>query len=235
MTSYRNGVKEAEILIYRNEELVKVLVHEIIHAFKLDSALSGFNSEENINRLFKLSNNVNTNECFTETYACLINLCLGSCMLASKKRKIVLSVLFMELLRVEISHIARVAIRVLEQDNILLTGSKVDVQRDIKVESTHIISYYFLKCINILNLERFVEYISKHDYMIGDLREYVGFMELLLSQNNLIISLRRIKKESVKEIKIKSEMENKKIIRKGIEIAYDTQNLRMSCIDTMLI
>ena len=81
MTSYYNNMNKASILIYRSEELIKVLIHEIIHAYKIDSAFNGNSLEDNINNLFKLSNDVNTNESFTETYACLLNICLVSCML----------------------------------------------------------------------------------------------------------------------------------------------------------
>jgi hypothetical protein len=241
MTSYYN-INKASILIYRSEELIKVLIHEIIHAYKIDSAFNGKSLEDNINNLFKLSNDVNTNESFTETYACILNVCLASCMfydssaLEVKGKHMLLYDIFIELFKIEITHISRVAVRALEHEHVFLKGRTLKFERGIKREDTHITSYYFLKCINLVNMEKFLEYLIRNNYTIGNLRDYIAFLEtLLLQKHNFQNSICKIKTYNNKSLIIHSNLKNIKLIKNAIEIADDTMSLRMSCIDTIMI
>jgi hypothetical protein len=65
-----------EILIFRYEEWYKVLIHELIHCFKLDfSSLIIKNQEKKVKKVFKINSELNLFECYTEFWANIINTC----------------------------------------------------------------------------------------------------------------------------------------------------------------
>lgn len=84
------------ILIWREEEMFKVLIHELLHSFLFDDKLRGINTDP-IKKLFKVPKNmeIRLSEAYTETWAVFLN----SLIIASQYKKSWFK--FQEILRME--------------------------------------------------------------------------------------------------------------------------------------
>lgn len=157
----------ANIVIFREEEVMKVLIHELLHAFDLDCKTI-IDEDVKFIELFRKQTKININESFTESFACIINVCLASIIRLHnlKKQRTTLSLLkiFNELLEKE-------------QKHILTIGEKVGrYNRNTIREETHITSYYVLKAINWIDIEDFASYILLNGYTIGTCRDYAVYL-----------------------------------------------------------
>jgi hypothetical protein len=161
---------ESKVVIFREEEIVKVLIHELLHSFDLDSKSMGERYDLQFSKLFKKETAINLNESFTESFACLINVCLASIYI-SRKNKYLLSDTFIRLMSNERRYI-------------LVIGEKVGTynMRNTR-EQTNITSYYVLKAINWLDIEDFAEYLINHNFTIGTYRDYAIYLGDKLNYN----------------------------------------------------
>lgn len=161
---------ESKIVIFREEEIIKVLIHELLHSFDLDSKLIGEEYDIQFSKLFKKETAINLNESFTETFACLLNVCLSSIYISNSSNKSLLDT-FMRLLDYERRYI-------------LYIGEKVG-RYNIKNtrEQTNITSYYVLKGINWLDIDAFAKYVLKNKYRIGTYRDYAIYLGTKLNYN----------------------------------------------------
>ena len=72
--TFYSGLDNGTIIIFREEEIIKVLIHELIHALRGDSLLWSNSSNNKIYEKFCLLNkNININETYTEFLASLIH------------------------------------------------------------------------------------------------------------------------------------------------------------------
>lgn len=65
--------KNGMIYIWRNEEMNKVLVHELIHALRIDDHLDNNYLDPLISKKFNVHENINTSEAYTETMATFLD------------------------------------------------------------------------------------------------------------------------------------------------------------------
>lgn len=178
----------SKIVIYRKEEVVKVLIHEILHAFDMDAKINTHDVEVPINQYFGFKDNfsVNINESFTDTYACLLNLALVAikCAKKSRSRTPLLYVptdglkYFSSLLRIEMTHMCRLAQRVMHRIGFTVKNGEIlpRMTSSSYDESTHVISYYVLKALNFLRVDGFARYLLTNEMQVGDIREYAKHM-----------------------------------------------------------
>lgn len=66
--------KNGDIILFRREEVLKVLIHELIHSNLVDSKLIFSKQLKTFSNLFCVNYNILLNEAFTESFATLINL-----------------------------------------------------------------------------------------------------------------------------------------------------------------
>jgi len=66
--------KNGNIILYRKEEAIKVLIHELIHSNLIDEKLIFTNKNDEFTKLFCTNYKILLNEAFTETMACIINI-----------------------------------------------------------------------------------------------------------------------------------------------------------------
>ena len=66
--------KNGNIILYRKEEAIKVLIHELIHSNLIDEKLIFTNKNSTFTKLFCTNYKILLNEAFTETIACIINI-----------------------------------------------------------------------------------------------------------------------------------------------------------------
>jgi hypothetical protein len=139
-------------------------------------------------KLFKKETEINLNESFTETFACLLNVCLASINVSSKQR-VSLMETFLKLLHNEKKYI-------------LSIGEKVGRYNMSNTrEQTNITSYYVLKAINWMQIEDFAEYVTKHNYRIGTYRDYAIYLGEKLTFNKEKIKSMQFTHEKVEKNK----------------------------------
>lgn len=169
---YYNGV--SKIVIFRDEEVIKVLIHELLHSFDIDSKTLIESYDRKFMKLFNKETKINLNESFTESFACLLNVCLAS-IYYSKKHKTLLKDSFVRFLEYE-------------RQYILSVGEKVGRYNLLnRREQTNITAYYVLKAINWMNIEDFARYVISNGYMIGKYRDYAEYLGKKLDNNKLNI------------------------------------------------
>ncbi len=66
--------KNGKIILYRKQELLKVLIHELIHSNLIDSKIIFSNKIKSFSNNFCVSYNILLNEAFTESFATIINI-----------------------------------------------------------------------------------------------------------------------------------------------------------------
>jgi hypothetical protein len=160
----------SEIVIFRDEEVIKVLIHELLHSFDIDSKTVNESYDRKFMNLFRKETRINLNESFTDSFACLLNVCVAS-ILYSKKHNTVLKDTFVRFLDYE-------------RDYILSVGEKVGrYNLSNKREQTNITAYYVLKAINWMNIEDFARYVISNGYMIGKYRDYAEYLGNKLDYN----------------------------------------------------
>ena len=151
---------ENSICIYREEEIDKLIIHEMIHALDIDSMIYRHSRvdkiEKDIKSHFNISNTnkINIHESFTETSAFIINSLINSI-----------------LLDIKIDNILDYEIKFgIVQCSNIVAFYKQDPQcffNDIEcpyrpsndnwIEKTSVLSYYFLKLANVQDIEFFID------------------------------------------------------------------------------
>jgi len=189
---------EAEILVYRKEEMIKVLTHEMIHAFGLDAKNIPEEKERYINEYFKLNcKSANINESFTDSLACLINTVIYTYLQRPKDfdKQYAINI------KKESKHILNQAIKVLIHNKYFIQKSKVSQlpylsHQSHVCESTHVTSYYVLKAIVYSNLDEFIHLLSIN-HMNIDINAYIEFIQNTVPKFEKILKLRRQNKKNL--------------------------------------
>ena len=206
---YASGI--STIVVYREEEVIKVLMHELLHAFDIDCKTSNNSDDLMFARLFEKDTKININETFTDLYACLMNICYTSVIMSNAIGNTDIKDIYMTLLMYESIHIMKVGARVL------------GVVRGQRREATHITAYYILKAMGWLLLDEFVVYLISHKYKIGGCHEFAEFLKrVVFFERNSI----KNKKEE------KEHLPPKNALRKVIK-NVGLNSIRMSSIDSL--
>jgi hypothetical protein len=184
-----SAVTEAEILVYRKEEMIKVLTHEMIHAFGLDAKNIPEEKEQYINEHFKLNcKSANINESFTDSLACLINTVIYTHLQRPKdfNKQYAINI------KKESQHILNQAIKVLVHNKYFIQKSQQpQLSHPSHVcESTHVTSYYVLKAVVYSNLSEFIQLLSIN-HMNIDINAYIEFIQNTVPKFEKILEFRR--------------------------------------------
>jgi len=163
----RGGV--TTITIYREEELIKVLIHELIHGFQYDDYEDTDKIIKHYQKKYHMSSiKINTNEAYTEIWANLIN-----CYLISQKPGRNNYNLFLILMALENEFSKYQAEKVM-----YLTGldgkEEVDINKD-----TNVLSYFIIRNEIYEKLNLFLKFCRNHndDYIkLNDEKEWFNFL-----------------------------------------------------------
>ncbi len=158
----------AEVTVYRQEEMAKVLTHEMIHFYGID--LKYIYNEEKINNFFCMvdGKNVNVNEAFTETLACLINIVLYTIL--EKKQENIFNQTLINNLKKEQTHSRGQAYKILKTVNFNKNCT------ELNKEDTHAIAYYVIKSILLNNTEDFLDYLKRNNFRLKDKADFIEFI-----------------------------------------------------------
>lgn len=176
VTSFDHSRQTINILVFRREEVAKVLIHEIIHAMRVDDPKPVHIVSNSVSTFFGANMYLNVNESFTEAYACMLNIALAS--LVQKKNTLG----FKKFFNVERSLIKKQAMSILQRLGFETHGCVLHPPKNYK-EVTNIISYYILKYIIYENIDVFCTFLQVGDYKLNDIDMYIDFMYNLLTKH----------------------------------------------------
>lgn len=210
---YANGV--SSIVVYREEEVVKVLIHELLHALDIDCKTKMREDEQKFAKLFGMYTGVNINESFTDAYACLLNVVYCSILLS--RGQFVEQNIIKQVVKCETVHIVKMGHKVL-----LNTSNQ-------RLETTNVLAYYVLKALVWTHLEGFCKYLKDHQFRIGSCKEFAKYMYQVVQDNGvgLVDKLYNVAMQHKKNNIMVSDAVKKRV--KHIKL----NSIRMSSIDIL--
>lgn len=147
---------KAKVIVYRSQEIIKVVFHELIHAFDIDYKRRI--DPEVFKNFFNVDGHckpIAINECFTDTFAIILNSCLYS-ILFKKDLKTILSK--------ENKFIRNQAKKILAFYGYKQQNCKLVTEKHMKIcEQTHAISYYVLKAYVFNNIDAFIDSLNSFE------------------------------------------------------------------------
>lgn len=173
--TYSNN--NADIIVYRKEEMIKVLMHELIHAFNIDGKYISSDLTIDLTNRFCLNNKINVNETYTDTFACLLNIVMFTILEDS------IGIKFKSRLNTNIKnecdYMSAQARKVLLINNYdLNNNAKCQMLNN---EETHGIAYYVLKAIIF---RRAIIFFENNNYMLKDMDKFILLILDCISKNN---------------------------------------------------
>ena len=180
-TIYRNSGNVNHTTVYRNEEMGKLIVHELIHNLEYDLAFNDSRDDE-LHNYFNVSRSspILLNESYTETIACIMNSILVS-IENGKNFNDVKEKLYFELV-FNLFQTAKIlnyyGFSGVDEMNVMDDGIGKFKQ------ATNILSYFYLKTAILLDFDALMEFCEKHTdnfYIRDKERALPDFFELAVS------------------------------------------------------
>jgi hypothetical protein len=168
-----------EILIYREEECLKVLIHEIFHNFCLD--MNGFDYgilRKNIAGLFKIKSDMEISETYSEFWATIINSLLSAYYMLDDPCDRDSFLLYSEFcLEFEKSFSIFQTIKILDfmglsyNELVSNTEDNKSIKGVLYREKTNVFTYYILKVILLCNYDLFLDWCKENNTMLLKFRK----------------------------------------------------------------
>ena len=230
--------KSNEIVIFRKEEWLKVLIHESFHNFGLDfSDMDTFECNKRILSIFKVDSQVNLFEAYTEFWAEIMNVCFTSFYLLEKKNVVVDLEEFLKntyfLIDVERNFKFFQMIKTLEFMGLeykdLYSGNESSsiARTTLYKEKSNILSYYILTTILMYNYQDFFGWCKNNNtgsllqfkHTVDNLEEFCNFVQKYYKTRSFLNMI-----ECMKKFYHKKETTGKN----GIKKMFLMNNMRMS-------
>lgn len=175
--------KNGNIILYRKEEAIKVLIHELIHSNLIDEKLIFTNKNTEFTKLFCTNYKILLNEAFTETMACIINIFIIHIINNFKTSE--LDKMFLNEFTYSnyICSKIKTYYKIDKLSHIIKQNGEDKECIDYFPQQTNVFSYYFLKNILLKNHILLGKLLKKHsiDYKIVDDICTVNIMKLLIN------------------------------------------------------
>ena len=175
--------KNGNIILYRKEEAIKVLIHELIHSNLIDEKLIFTNKNTEFTKLFCTNYKILLNEAFTETMACIINIFIIHIINNFKISE--LDKMFLN----EFTYSNYICSKIktyykIDKISNIIKNNKQDKECiDYFPQQTNVFSYYFLKNILLKNHIILGKLLKKYsiNYKIVDDICVINIMKLLIN------------------------------------------------------
>lgn len=157
---------KSDIVIFRKEELYKVIIHELIHSFRIGN--TSLNNDK-INKLFPNEKTNDINEAIVESYACILNNIIYNMINNNSV----------------IKNIKK------EQEYCLNKAIIINNIVKNKIQNTNVVSYYILKSLLLYDLtsynkiKEFIKNIENDEYIINKIFKHMNLLNKNLKQNKL--------------------------------------------------
>jgi hypothetical protein len=182
------GNKNGDILLYRKEECIKVLIHELVHSNLVDELLIYSNKSKDFKHLFCSNYKVLLNECVTESLACIINIFIIS-ICCNKSKKELDKMFYNECLYSNyICSKIKSYYKIDFIKNIIKNKNSNKECITYFPQYTNVLSYYFLKNILLINHLSYGELYKKYNkkYKIVNEKFIDDIIKLLINDINKI-------------------------------------------------
>lgn len=166
--------KGCKIILYRKQEVLKVLAHELVHAHLLDIDMILWKDSVTFSKLFCTKYNVLLNEAYTEWYANIFNLVYIN-IIEGMGRKSLMNMYFHE-----VKYSIYISKKILHFYNIAGVREIIKKGETCSIlfpQQTNILSYYILKNILLLqydevkkDINNIVEIIKKNMYILDSIK-----------------------------------------------------------------
>ena len=174
---------ETSITIYRKEELFKVTIHELIHAFEYDKVEDSFLIIKHYQKKYNISDQIiNTHEAYTEIWANLIN-----CFYISQKAKRSKYNLFLLLVSLEKEFCKFQSEKIFYLSQ--LSEKKIKINQE-----TNVLAYFIIRCELFNKLTQFLKFCRVHNKNYIHLNKKKEWFQLLLKKKGLNKNNRRFNK-----------------------------------------
>ena len=212
-------IKNGEICIYREEEFLKVLMHESFHIFGLDfSNLPTRKLNQSIKKIFPIKSELNLFEAYSETWASILNalFCAYSfleegegindftlyadiCVQCEQMFALFQCGKVLDFMGIEYSN--------LYKKDIL----SYNVRKYLYRENTNVFAYYIIRAIIMFHLHKFLSWCKNNNTHVYNFQKSIQNMDRF----GEFISLNYRKKDFIKKLKsvneFKLKMENKQV------------------------
>ena len=163
--------KNGEICIYREEEFIKVLIHESFHILGLDfSNLPTTKLNKMIKKIFPIDSEINLFEAYSETWASLMNALFCSFSFMEKDNDVKDFLLYADVcIQCEQIFSLFQCCKVLDFMGVdytnLYTKNELSyhVRKYLYKENTNVFSYYIMRSIIMFHLEKFLQWCRSHN------------------------------------------------------------------------
>lgn len=151
------------IVVFREEECLKVLIHELIHVYDKDD--KDYKNPEVENKLDYVKDTLELNEAYVEFNACIYN---SICIILEKNNYNFDKALFQDMMKKEISHSIKQVAKILKYYNYKNINEFIEPKvKNYKLkEDTNVVAYYIIK---LFILDRYKLYMNKSiDFIFSD-------------------------------------------------------------------
>lgn len=163
--------EKGEILIFREEEWKKVLIHELFHSMCLDfSGLNCKSLKNDVKKLYDIKSDFEISEAYSEFYATIINCCICSYTLLDSKEDLETYLLFTQFcIQFEkifslfqcvklLNHMGLRYTNLIEYDDVSNSFKKI-----LYKEETNVLAYYVLKCVLLYQSDAFLKWCLENN------------------------------------------------------------------------
>jgi len=196
-----------KLMIYREEEWKKVLVHELFHSLCLDfSSVKYEDLKKKIKKLFDVKSDFEISECYTEFWATIVNSCFISFDLLDDVNDIDNFLLFTDFC-IQLERIFAIFQMVkvlhfmgLRYENLYKVDAvSTSFRKVLYKEDTNVLSYYILKTILLFNNDDFLRWcfiynnsIVRFDKTQVNFNKFYEFIKTHYNSNFFIESINKM-------------------------------------------
>lgn len=212
--------EEGEVLIFREEEWKKVLIHELFHSLCLDfSGISYLLLKDKIKDLFKVKSDYEISEAYAEYWATILNCCFISYDILDDKEDYEQFGLYSEFC-IQFERIFSMfqLVKVLDYMGLRYKDLASDgrmaksLKNILYKEDTNVLAYYVIKSVLLYDYDKFLFWCEKYnistikfDKNQLNLRRFGNYFEDIYKNKRLLKSMTEME---IKYIKLRGEYKN---------------------------
>jgi hypothetical protein len=193
-----NFENTTDVYVYREEEMFKVIAHELIHAHHVDAPDFSDHIESPVREYFGKKSKIYINESFTDTLACIMN--CWCCSYIFHKGGDHYNIFF-DFLKRERKYILHKGRDVMDYEGYKFTSHGMSEKHE-RVEKTHILSYYILKAVNFYYLDNFLHFFIDQNYHLSSQSAYVDMMMTHLRDTKVWKHLKKCAKRGTNSLRM---------------------------------
>ena len=178
------------IVIFRKEEMLKLLIHELIHALDIDNKFETSQDIIKILELFNINNSkLLVNESYVETWAIIINIFLVLYEKKTKGTKEHKIMLFKKYIKKEVVHSLQQCSKLcmfynIDDFNKIYRKNKDTIKY---VDGVNTFSYHIIKTINLNNINNFMKNFCDNVYVLPKKYNFNRYILFIIKYNKTII------------------------------------------------